>query len=88
VAKDLPLYDAHNHLQDEWLVPHRAQVLRDLADNGVRRVVANGTCEADWPEVAALALASPLVLPSYGLHPWDAGNRTPEWQNALLTALA
>jgi len=82
-----PLYDAHNHLHDAWLTPHRAQVLADLAAVGVRHVVVNGTCESDWPEVAALARESPLVLPSYGLHPWDAGNRSPNWQQNLLTAL-
>ena len=83
----LPLYDAHNHLQDAWLTPHRAQVFADLAAVGVRQVVVNGTCESDWPEVADLARESPLVLPSYGLHPWDAGNRSPNWQQNLLTAL-
>jgi TatD DNase family protein len=83
----LPLFDAHNHLQDAWLTPHRPRVFADLASVGVRQVVVNGTCESDWPDVAALARESPLVLPSYGLHPWDAGNRSPNWQQNLLSAL-
>jgi len=83
----VPLYDAHNHLQDGWLAPHRAQILTDLASVGVRHAVVNGTCESDWPEVAALAATSPVVLPSYGLHPWDVGNRSPDWQQNLRTAL-
>lgn len=85
--------DAHNHLHDAWLAPHRERVLADLASAGVHRLVVNGTCEADWPEVAALCSAppaasrAPRLLPSYGLHPWDAGNRTPDWQRKLVAAL-
>lgn len=90
-----PLYDAHCHYQDEWLAPHRAKMFADLASVGVRRAVVNGTCEADWPEVAALCSTSHLLspasglqlVPSFGLHPWDAGNRTPDWQKKLLAAL-
>jgi TatD DNase family protein len=82
------LYDAHNHYHDTWLAPHRARVFADLASVGVRRAVVNGTCETDWSDVAALAREFPIVRPSYGLHPWDAGNRTPDWQKNLLVALA
>ena len=81
------LYDAHNHLQDAWLAPHYPQVFADLAAVGVRRAVVNGSSEADWPDVAALAAAHPVVLPSYGVHPWDAGNRSPAWQKNLLARL-
>lgn len=81
------LYDAHNHLQDAWLAPHYARVFSDLAAVGVKRVVTNGSSEADWPAVAALAAAHPVVLPSYGVHPWDAGNRSPAWQKNLLARL-
>ena len=80
-------FDAHNHLQDEWLAPHRGKMLANLASVGVRRTVVNGTCETDWPAVAALAKENPIVRPSYGLHPWDTGNRSPEWQKRLLAAL-
>jgi TatD DNase family protein len=83
----LPLYDAHCHYHDAWLTPHRAQIFSDLASVGVQRAVVNGTCEADWPDVAALAKDFPVVHPSYGLHPWDAGNRSPGWQKNLLAAL-
>ncbi|RFC44519.1 MAG: TatD DNase family protein [Verrucomicrobia bacterium] len=81
------LYDAHAHLQDAELVPHYARVFSDLTAIGVKRVVTNGSSEADWPAVAALAAAQPLVLPSFGLHPWDAGNRSPAWQKHLLAHL-
>jgi TatD DNase family protein len=80
-------YDAHAHLQDAELVPHYPRVFADLAAAGIKRVVTNGSSEADWPAVAALAAAQPVILPSFGLHPWDAGNRTPAWQQALLAQL-
>lgn len=83
-----PLYDAHNHLQDDWLSPHLDAIATDLDAVGVRATVVNGTCESDWPAVAALARRFPWVVPSYGLHPWDAGNRTPDWLARLRTQLA
>lgn len=82
-----PLYDAHNHLQDDWLAPHLDAIANDLAAAGVRAAVVNGTCENDWAAVAALAHRFPWVVPSYGLHPWDAGNRTPDWLDRLRTHL-
>jgi TatD DNase family protein len=80
-------YDAHAHLQDDELVPHYPRVFAELAAAGVKRVVTNGSSEADWPAVASLAAAHPVILPSFGLHPWDAGNRSPAWQKKLLTQL-
>jgi TatD DNase family protein len=83
----MKLFDAHSHLQDEWLAPHRARMFADLSAAGVERVVVNGSSEADWPDVTQLARDFPSVLPSYGLHPWDVGNRTPQWQEKLGAAL-
>ncbi len=83
----VPLYDAHNHFQDDWLTPHRAAVDAALRLAGLRRAVVNGTSEQDWPAVATLAHQYDWVVPSYGLHPWDAGNRTNSWQTALLEQL-
>lgn len=77
------LYDAHNHLQDAWLAPHRAQVFRDLAAIPLRAAVVNGTCESDWPDVVSLAREHALILPSFGLHPWNAGNATVQWRDTL-----
>lgn len=113
-----PLFDAHNHLQDEWLVPHRERICADLAAVGVCACVVNGTSESDWSEVAELcgnttsgnagtlsqlsALKSqlsspspkpetqnpkPKLLASFGLHPWDVGNRTPAWREKLIGVL-
>ena len=49
------LYDAHNHLQDVRLAPHREAVLAAVQEEGVVGMVVNGSCEEDWPEVLALA---------------------------------
>lgn len=81
------LSDAHNHLQDAWLAPHHGQIFADLPRAGIGRLVVNGTCQTDWPDVAALARQHTVVLPSFGLHPWDAGNATSTWQDDLRRAL-
>ncbi|HTO03879.1 MAG TPA: TatD family hydrolase [Opitutus sp.] len=95
----LPLLDAHNHLHDAWLMPHRARILADLSTAGIRCCVVNGSSENDWPDVATLcsttrrARSSPgnptflHLLPSFGVHPWDVGNRTSNWQQTLLRFL-
>lgn len=76
--------DAHNHLQDERLAADREGVVRAARAAGVVRMVVNGSCEEDWPEVAALAAAHPdLVLPAFGCHPWHLRGRTSGWQGAL-----
>jgi TatD DNase family protein len=87
-------FDAHNHLHDAWLAPDRAKILADLAAVGVRGAVVNGSSELDWADVAALAAdanhsgASALkIVPSYGVHPWDVGNRSPRWLENLRTRL-
>jgi TatD DNase family protein len=77
------LHDAHNHLQDDWLRPHWERIAADRAAAGIGAMVVNGTCEADWPVVAELARRFPWVRPSYGLHPWDVGNASPGWRDAL-----
>ena len=75
--------DAHNHLQDDWLQPHLSKILADLESVGLVRAVVNGTTEADWDRVAALAGTFPWIIPSFGLHPWFLKTRTPEWQTRL-----
>lgn len=80
-------FDAHNHLQDEWLAAQRSQVFADLAAAGVRRAVVNGTSESDWAAVDALAAENAMTIPSYGLHPWDVGNRSSRWLEKLRSHL-
>ncbi|HEU5078115.1 MAG TPA: TatD family hydrolase [Opitutaceae bacterium] len=73
-AKRVRYFDAHNHLQDEWLKPHRDRIVAQLTSLPVHGVVVNGTEPRDWDDVAALAREFSWVIPSYGLHPWHAGN--------------
>jgi len=80
-------FDAHNHLQDDWLETVREPVIASLEAIGVARVVVNGTTEADWEFVAELARRYPWIMPSYGLHPWFLAGRTPDWKEKLIARL-
>ena len=80
-------FDAHNHLQDDWLAPHCGEIIPLLEQMGVQRTAVNGTAESDWDAVAALARRYSWVFPSYGLHPWFAGQRTPQWRERLTVHL-
>jgi len=84
---NLPLYDAHNHLHDARLAPGREAVLAAVRQEGVVRMVVNGSCEADWPDVLALARRHAEVIPSFGYHPWYVQERSPDWQAALVRHL-
>lgn len=80
-------YDAHNHLQDDRLAPHLDSILAGIQQAGIVRMVVNGSCEQDWPQVIALARRQPQVLPSFGYHPWYVHERTPDWQRELVRCL-
>jgi TatD DNase family protein len=80
-------YDAHNHLQDERFGGRQQSIVETAASAGVARMVANGSCEEDWPQVAELAKKFPQVLPSFGYHPWYLHERTPQWQERLVEFL-
>ncbi len=87
--------DAHNHLQDDRLAGHLNDLLATCARAGIGRMVVNGTCEADWPRVLALARHAASaedpaasgrgiqIIPSFGYHPWYLARRTPEWLEHL-----
>ena len=77
------LHDAHNHLQDDRFGGRTAELLSACDHEGIARMVVNGSCEADWPQVLALARQHPQVLASFGLHPWYVGERTPDWLSQL-----
>src|ERR1039458_7449832 len=84
---NLRLYDAHNHLHDDRLAPYREAVLAAAQRENVVKMVVNGSCEADWPEVLALARQHTQVIPSFGYHPWYVKERSPDWQQALVRHL-
>lgn len=102
-------YDAHNHLQDARFGGCQAELLAACAQTGVARMVVNGTCEADWPQVLALAQSGgsaccrpkiqgqqiqgrrhavpPIIVPSFGYHPWYLHRRTTDWLKNLVKFL-
>jgi TatD DNase family protein len=82
------LYDAHNHLHDGRLAPHRSGILETLAPLDLCGAVVNGTREDDWDAVAAFSRAHPWALPSFGLHPWNVPQRSPHWLDTLQRHLA
>ncbi len=83
----MKFYDAHNHLQDDRFDGRQAELLAACAEVGVVRVVVNGACETDWPEVSELARTHPLILPSFGYHPWYLAERSAGWEKILADLL-
>lgn len=75
----MKFYDAHNHLQDARFAGRQSELLAACASAGIARMVVNGACEADWPDVLALSRQNIMILPSFGCHPWYLGERTPDW---------
>jgi len=81
------LIDAHNHLQEEVLAPHVAEVLQRARAAGVGYQVVNATHEGDWEDVLALARAHAHLVPCLGLHPWFVGERAAGWLERLRALL-
>ncbi|MBI2814487.1 MAG: TatD family hydrolase [Opitutae bacterium] len=81
------LHDAHQHFHFEPLTPHRAAIDADLRRLGVKGAVVNGTNEEEWPVVARLTRDHDWIVPSFGVHPWDCGNRSPGWEKTLRATL-
>ncbi len=76
-------YDAHNHFQDDRFAGRQKELLAACEKVGVKKMVVNGACESDWPQVLALARENKIVLPSFGYHPWYLHERTPDWKTSL-----
>ncbi len=81
------LYDAHNHFQDERLDPWRDQIIAQMPSSGIAEMIVNGSCEDDWPQVAALAHNHAWIRPAFGLHPWCVKERTVHWLSTLRSRL-
>lgn len=78
------LFDAHNHLHDERFGGCQEDLVRSCRASGIRRMIVNGSSEADWRQVAELARRFPdLVQPAFGLHPWYVHERSPRWESTL-----
>ena len=82
------LFDAHNHLQFAELSPFLDQITADLTAINCGGAVVNGTHpDDDWAAVTSLAARYDWIVPSYGIHPWDAGIRPPSWQETFAATL-
>jgi TatD DNase family protein len=81
------LFDAHNHLHDKRLALSPDELIAECVSSGVVAAVVNGTAEDDWDEVLSLAQRNPVVVPSFGLHPWRFPSRSPEWLDSLVRNL-
>jgi TatD DNase family protein len=79
----MKFFDAHNHLQDDRFGGRQNELLAACEKIGVAKMVVNGACENDWPQVLALARENKIVLPSFGYHPWHLAERTPDWRKNL-----
>lgn len=79
----IPVYDAHNHLQDERLADRLEQIVSELPSLDLKGCVVNGTCEKDWAAVAALAKRFDWIIPGFGLHPWFLKTRSQNWFDRL-----
>ena len=83
----LEFYDAHNHLQDERLKPNWSAIWADAQSEPIVGMVVNGSRESDWQEVLNLAQQHPVIIPSFGYHPWYVKERTPQWRENLIDFL-
>jgi TatD DNase family protein len=81
------LYDAHNHLHDERLAPYLDLAMNAARGQQIGRMVVNGACESDWPQVLEVSQKYPEVLPSFGYHPWYVKERTTYWKAKLVEFL-
>jgi len=77
------LYDAHNHLQDDRFAGRQGELLAACEKVGIKKMVVNGACESDWPQIVEWARENKIVLPSFGYHPWYLHERTDGWQKSL-----
>lgn len=76
-------FDAHNHLQEEVLIPHLPGVMARARQAGVRRMICNGTHEGDWERVLELSREYEEIVPCFGLHPWFVQERSARWVERL-----
>ena len=83
----MKLFDSHNHVQDERLLPDIGNVMRRASEAGVVAMGVKGCCEADWPRVVELMDSYDGIHPSFGLHPWFVKERTSNWLAALESLL-
>ena len=76
----MKLCDAHTHYHFASLAPFVDNVLEEARRQGLAAAVVNGTCEDDWPAVRRFVESHPWTRAAYGIHPWQASGRSPDWE--------
>lgn len=79
----MKLFDAHNHIQDERLLPDLEKVMNRAAKVGVCKMAVKGCCESDWPRVIQIMKTYEGIYPSFGYHPWFIADRSADWLQTL-----
>ena len=80
------MFDSHTHLQkfDAGVLP---AVMNAAFEAGITAVSCCAVSPEDWVRVSAVASEYPQVMPSYGVHPWCAGELPENWSEKLLKIL-
>lgn len=79
----MKLCDAHTHYHFAGLAPWVETALEQARRDGMVAAVVNGTCEADWPQVRDFVESHPWTRAAFGIHPWQAAQRSADWENQL-----
>jgi TatD DNase family protein len=77
------MFDAHTHIQDPRLAPCRAAALAAASRAGVSGLCCCATAPHDWDAVASLVSDCPLIIPAWGVHPWQASSLPEGWEDRL-----
>lgn len=83
MAEHSQLVDAHLHLQDKRFAGQVEAIIRRAENAGVNMMLCNGTAEEDWDNVLETSSHHTTVTPFIGIHPWQSGRITADWQNRL-----
>ncbi len=79
--------DSHIHLQD-YKTKNTQQIISELRNNDFAKLICVSSQPADFAEVARLTtLASDLIIPAFGIHPWYLDKITDNWLEQLRTYL-
>jgi len=46
------------------------EILAEAKANNVKYIICNATSEKDFEKVYQLGNRDPMIIPSYGIHPW------------------
>jgi TatD DNase family protein len=83
----LKLFDCHNHIQDERLLPELPELMERARAAGVERMAVKGCCESDWPKILDIVNRYSDTYFAFGLHPWFIGGRSSQWKQVLVDLL-